>query len=81
MVNSYTLIRINPEKVDQVYEILKNQVEVSELIPVHGEYDLILKLSSDEFEDLDDFIFNKLRTIDGIKSSQTLIESKYFELS
>jgi DNA-binding Lrp family transcriptional regulator len=76
MINSYTLSRLQPEKGNQVYRTLKTYPEVKELVSIYGEYDLIIKVSSTSLEDLDNFIFNKLRTIDGVQATTTLIEAK-----
>ncbi|MCK4439166.1 Lrp/AsnC ligand binding domain-containing protein [Candidatus Bathyarchaeota archaeon] len=75
MINSYTLSRIKPAKCRHVYRTLKTYPEVKELVSTYGEYDLIIKVSSTYLDDLDNFIFNKLRTIDGIQATTTLIEA------
>jgi len=55
---------------------LKTYPEVKELLSTYGEYDLIIKVSSPSLEDLGNFIFNKLRAIDGVQATTTLIEAK-----
>ena len=46
------------------------------MILTYGEYDLILKVESESLEDLDHFIFNKLRTTEGVAATTTLLEAK-----
>jgi len=75
MINSYTLSRIKPAKWKQVYRTLNTYPEVKKLLSTYGECDLIIKVSSPSLEDLDNFIFNKLRTIDGVQATTTLIEA------
>ena len=76
MVTTYTLIRILPVKDQEVYEEVKGFSEVKEIIKTYGEYDLVIKIESPSLNDLDNFIFNKLRTIEGVTATTTLIEAK-----
>ena len=76
MMISYTLARVLPAKDKEVYDKVKILPEVREVILTYGEYDLIIKVESNSLEDLDYFIFNKLRTTDGIASTTTLLEAK-----
>jgi anthranilate phosphoribosyltransferase len=76
MVTSYTLIRILPTKDEEVYNSVRVLKEVKELVVTYGEYDLIIKVESETLEELDSFIFNKLRTTNGVEATTTLIEAK-----
>lgn len=60
----------------KVYKAVKAYPEVKDIILTYGEYDLIIRVESDSLEDLDDFIFTKLRTTEGIESTTTLIEAR-----
>ena len=76
MVNSYTLIRVLPIKDKEVYEKIAKLSEVKEIIRTYGEYDLVIRVESSSLESLDNFIFNKLREIDGITATTTLLEAR-----
>jgi len=76
MITSYTLVRVLPAKDKEVYGRIKKFVEVKDVILTYGEYDLILKVESESLEDLDHFIFNKLRTTEGVAATTTLLEAK-----
>ena len=76
MITSYTLARVLPAKDKEAYQKVKAFEEVKEVILTYGEYDLILRVESNSLEDLDHFIFNKLRTTDGITSTTTLLEAR-----
>ena len=76
MISSVTLIRVVPVKDVDVFKAIKAFSEVKEIMMTYGEYDLVIKVESQSLEDLDNFIFNKLRTIDGVSGSTTLIEAK-----
>lgn len=76
MVTSYTLARIHPEKDQEAYKVIKTFPEVKEITITYGEYDLIIKVESESLNDLDYFIFNKLRTIPGVAATTTLLEAR-----
>ncbi len=76
MVPSYTLVRVLPAKDKEVYTRVHAFQEVKEVILTYGEYDLIIRVESESLEDLDHFIFNKLRTTDGVEATTTLLEAK-----
>ena len=77
MVVSYTLARVQPAKDLSVYDKVKELAEVKEVITTYGEYDIIIKVEVKSMEHLDDFVFNKLRTIDGIEATTTLINAGF----
>jgi len=76
MITSYTLARVLPAKDKDAYNEVKTFDEVKEVILTYGEYDLIIKIESDSLEDLDHFIFNKLRATEGIIATTTLLEAR-----
>jgi len=76
MVTSYTLARIHPLQDEKAYRKIKTFPEVKEVTITYGEYDLIIKVESESLNDLDYFIFNKLRTIPGVASTTTLLEAR-----
>ena len=75
MITSYTLARVHPTQDKEVYRDAKAFKEVKDVIVTYGEYDLIVKVESNSLEDLDDFIFNKLRSINGVAATTTLLEA------
>ena len=76
MFTCYTLARIAPTMDNKVYTAVKAYSEVKEIILTYGEYDLITRVETSSLEDLDDFIFDKLRTTEGIDSTTTIIEAR-----
>jgi DNA-binding Lrp family transcriptional regulator len=77
MVISYTLARVEPSKDIDVYEKVRNLQEVNEVITTYGEYDMIIRIEVESLEALDSFVFSKLRVIEGIESTTTLISAKF----
>jgi DNA-binding Lrp family transcriptional regulator len=76
MITSYTLIRVLPAKDKEVYNNVKGFSEVKEIVLTYGEYDLVIKVELPSLDSLDNFIFNKLRSIDGVTATTTLLEAK-----
>lgn len=70
------MARVLPAKDKEAYNRVKTFEEVKEVILTYGEYDLIIRVESNSLEDLDHFIFNKLRTTDGITATTTLLEAR-----
>jgi len=77
LVTSYTLARVDPAKDAMVYHEVKKLESVKEVITTYGEYDLIIKVEVDSLEELDNFVFHKLRIIEGIASTTTLINAQF----
>ncbi|MGD2142197.1 MAG: Lrp/AsnC ligand binding domain-containing protein [Candidatus Bathyarchaeota archaeon] len=76
MITSYTLVRVLPAKDKEVFMKIKEFEEIRDVILTYGEYDLIIKVNSQSLEELDHFIFNKLRTTDGVAATTTLLEAR-----
>jgi len=70
------LIRVLPAKDKEVYNNVKGLSEVKEIVLTYGEYDLVIKVELPSLDSLDNFIFNKLRSIDGVTATTTLLEAK-----
>lgn len=78
MITSYTLARVHPTQDKEVYRAVK---AFKEVIITYGEYDLIVKVESNSLEDLNDFIFNKLRSINGVAATTMLLEANAKQFS
>jgi len=77
MVICYTLARVQPAKDLMIYNKIKEFVEVKEVITTYGEYDIIIKVEVKSLEHLDEFVFSKLRTIEGVEATTTLIQAGF----
>lgn len=75
MVTCYTLARTRPSQDQSFYNAVKKFPEVKEVIITYGEYDMIIKIEANTIEELDDFIFNRLRSTEGIAATTTLIQA------
>jgi DNA-binding Lrp family transcriptional regulator len=75
MVKSFTLVRVKPHRDKDVYGRITQFHEVKGVNVTYGEYDLIVEIDVSSLNELDSFIFNKLRAIEGVESTTTLIEA------
>jgi DNA-binding Lrp family transcriptional regulator len=76
MVTTYTLARVHPTKDKDVYKSLQEFKQIKEVIITYGEYDLLIKIEVKDLDELDQFIFNKIRGVEGISSTTTLIQAE-----
>ncbi|MFW9831737.1 MAG: Lrp/AsnC family transcriptional regulator [Candidatus Thorarchaeota archaeon] len=73
MVQAFVLIKASPGKEKDIYYEITQLDPVTEAEILYGEYDLITKIKAKNPEQLDDFVFNSLRKIEGVKSTITCI--------
>jgi len=60
--------------ISKVKEILDNEADIKyEIQGVYGVYDIVLKISSDNSENLRSVITNKIRKIDKVQSTLTMM--------
>ena len=73
MIVSYTLARVFPAQDKTVYEELTALDVVKKVVLAYGVYDMMITIETDNIDELDDIVFNKIRKIEGIVSTTTLI--------
>jgi len=61
---------------DQVFAELKNLEQIQEASFTYGSYDLVIKVKFRTIEDLDRFIFEKIRRIKGVTETSSMIVAK-----
>ncbi|MGD2250287.1 MAG: Lrp/AsnC ligand binding domain-containing protein [Candidatus Methanofastidiosia archaeon] len=71
MVTAYVLCGVSPGSERIVLKKLREISEEAHII--YGQYDIIAKITVDQCEDLEEFIFDKLRTIDEVQHTETWI--------
>jgi len=57
----------------EVGEALRKIDEVKEVYGVYGVYDIVIRIEADTLELLKDTISSKIRTLDNVKSTLTMI--------
>ena len=73
MAIGFILISAAPAHEHEVYNKLSKVKEIVELHPLFGEYDIIAKVKVEDVSQLSDFIMEKVRSIDGVQRTSTLI--------
>ena len=73
MVQAYILLNVEPGTEGKVLEQLKSLSNLIEAYVSYGVYDLIIRLKTDNMEELKDAVSHRIRTIDQVRSTVTLI--------
>ena len=73
MIEAYILLRVRPGMDRSVFQTVKKLKQVTDMETLYGEYDLLMKIRVETMEDLDAFIFDTVRTIQGVARTTTLI--------
>jgi DNA-binding Lrp family transcriptional regulator len=73
MPTAYILINYEIGTEDKILNRLKNLPGVVEVSEVNGIYDIIMKITSDNLDDIKETITKHIRTIKIIRSTMTLI--------
>jgi len=74
MAIAYVLINCDLGNDEQVIEELKHISDVKEVNGVFGAHDILAKVESDQISTLRDTITRKIRKIDHVRSTLTVIE-------
>ncbi len=77
MAIGFILISTAPAKEHEVYNELLKVPEIVELHPLFGEYDLIAKVESKDFDTLGHIVVDKIRSIEGVADTKTLTGTKF----
>ena len=76
MVIGFILIKAAPTHEHEVYNDLIKVPEIVELHALFGEYDVIAKIEAEDYEKLGNIVVNKIRVIEGVIDTKTLIGAK-----
>ncbi|MBS3817035.1 MAG: Lrp/AsnC ligand binding domain-containing protein [Candidatus Thermoplasmatota archaeon] len=72
MAIGFVLIKTAPAAARDVYNVVKDIDEVTEVHSLFGEYDLILKLQAENFNKLGQTVVDKIRSVEGVEDTKTL---------
>ncbi len=70
------LIDVDPPLTDSVFDSLKDLPLVKEISSVYGIHDIFCLIEVRDEEELNEFIFKKLRPTEGVKETLTLMVSQ-----
>jgi len=75
-VLAYVLARVEAGRDREVFSEIKKLKEIKKASATYGMYDLHIEVTVDRVEDLDAFVFDKVRKIPGVKETVTMIASE-----
>jgi DNA-binding Lrp family transcriptional regulator len=81
LVHAYILAKVESGKDAEVLAEVKKSPGVQSAAPTYGQYDLHVEVSFKSKEELDRFIFDKIRRMAGVKETLTLITFSRYEKS
>ena len=76
MAVGFALLSISPLHEKNVFDSLKNIPEITEVHPLFGEYDILLKIECPDIDSIGMVIIKKIRSIQGVVDTKTLIGTK-----
>lgn len=76
MIVAFVLAKVEAGKDAQVLAETSKIPGVKQVIPTYGVYDLHVEVSFEKMEELDRFIFDRIRKIPGVKETVTLVAFK-----
>ena len=76
MAIGFALITISPLHEKKVYESLKNFPEVTEIHPLFGEYDILVKIECGDIDAIGEVVIQKIRSLQGVMDTKTMIGTK-----
>jgi DNA-binding Lrp family transcriptional regulator len=78
MVNAVVLMKIDPDKINEVADTLVGIDGVSEVYSVGGRFDIVAIIRVKDNESLSSIVTERFLKIPGIRSSETLIAFRAF---
>ena len=77
MPEAFVLFKTEPSLERDVFLALSNMDSIIETHALYGEYDLVARVDAENGKILTELLMNKLRTISGVKETETLIVVDY----
>lgn len=77
LVVAYILITTATGKESAVLEQMRKLPELSEVHQLFGQFDMIARIESKDYDILCDTVLGKIRTIQGVTSTKTLITARF----
>jgi len=76
LVSAYIMMKMQVGMDDEVLSEIKKLEQIMNADATYGSYDLVIKVKFRTIEDLDRFIFEKIRRIKGITETSSMIVAK-----
>jgi DNA-binding Lrp family transcriptional regulator len=72
-LKAYVLLNTELGKEPEVIKAMKGAKEVKNIYSLYGIYDVIVEVEADTMEKVKEVVFNRIRRLDNVKSTITLI--------
>ena len=76
MLTAFVLAQVKAGKDEEVLSEAKRMSGVKKIVSTYGTYDLHMEVAFDSMEQLDNFVFDEIRLLDGIIETVTLVASE-----
>ena len=77
MAKAYVLLKVKPGYERNIVTQLKKIPEIEDISELYGEWDIIIKVSVEKFQELDALLSEKMRKIKGVTLTSTMIVAEY----
>lgn len=77
MHTAFVLFKTEPSMERNVFMALSDMSAVTETHALYGEYDLVVRVEAEDSKSLTKLLMGDLRTVDGVKETETLIVVDY----
>jgi DNA-binding Lrp family transcriptional regulator len=77
MIEAYVLLKVRPGYERNIVKELKDLPEIEDINELYGEWDIITKASVERIEDLNALLSEKMRKIEGVTLTSTMIVAEY----
>ena len=77
MAIGFILINTSPGHEHEVYNKLSQIQDIVEIHPIFGEFDIMVKIKASELEELGKIVVNKIRSLEGVIDTKTLLGTKF----
>ena len=77
MAEAYVLLKVKPGYERNIVKELEDIPEIEDIKELYGEWDIIIKASVVRIEDLDALLSEKMRKIEGVTLTSTMIVAAY----
>ena len=74
-IYAFVLVSSAPGKEHETYNALMKKKRTLEIHPLFEDYDLMLKINGKDFNDIDKYVTDEIRTADGVIDTKTLVGS------
>ncbi|UCE45383.1 MAG: Lrp/AsnC ligand binding domain-containing protein [Methanobacteriota archaeon] len=74
---AYVLITTATGKEDYVVEQIRDLPELTEAHQLFGQYDIIARMETEDYDKLCDVVLQKMRSVQGVTGSRTLICARF----